>query len=250
MIMIWERLAFVHWACEPADVQHTLPDGLEVDTFDGAAWIGLIPFVCRIRLPGTPFVPWASTFDEINLRTYVRGSDGNTGIWFFSLEAARLGAVLGARASWRIPYMWSQMRTSRPAGTAGPLQRVRYESSRRWPGLPPSQAARSDVDLALGEEVLEDERTERDRFLTDRYRLYSPASRGIATAVVEHKPWPLRRARIVRLEETLSRAAGVPSAAGADDASALFSPGVETRFGARTTLPASRRTVPGATVSA
>jgi uncharacterized protein YqjF (DUF2071 family) len=208
----------------------------------------LIPFACRIRLPGLPFVPWVSTFDEINLRTYVRGPDGNTGIWFFCLEAARLGAILSARASWRIPYMWSQMRTSRPAGTAGPLTRIRYESSRRWPG-PHAEDARCAVDLALGEAIPENELTERDRFLTDRYQLYSPAPHGIATAVVEHKPWPLRRARIVGLEETLSCAAGLPSVANGGEACALFSPGVEALFGPRTVLPTSRRPATRATVA-
>jgi uncharacterized protein YqjF (DUF2071 family) len=230
MIHRWERLAFVHWPVEAADVQRLLPADLAVDTFDGAAWIGLIPFVCKIRLPGTPFVPWMSSFDEVNLRTYVRGPDGNSGIWFFALEAARLGAVLGARATWGIPYMWSGMRTQRFE------ERVRYESCRRWPG-PRARDARCVVDLALGEEIPEDERTERDRFLTERYRLYSPAERGIATAVVEHRPWPLRQAQIIELDETLSAAAGLPrhSASGY----ALYSPGVETKFGRRKVLSLS-----------
>lgn len=241
MIHRWERLAFVHWPAEPADVQHTLPPGLEVDTFEGAAWIGIVPFVCKIRLPGMPFVPWMSSFDEINLRTYVRGPDGNTGVWFFSCDAARFGAVLGARLSYGIPYVWSRMRTSRtlrPMAGTGRGQRIRYESSRRWPG-PRANEARCVVDLALGEAIPEDELTERDRFLTERYRLYSPASHGVATAVVEHAPWPLRRAAVVRLEETLTRAAGVPGAPGGGGAFALYSPGVETRFGPRKVLPQS-----------
>ena len=112
MVHRWEHLSFIHWPIEARDVAPLLPPEIEPDTFDGAAWVGVIPFRCRIRLPGTPFMPWISSFDEVNVRTYVRGSEG-PGIWFFSLDAARLAAVLVARAMYRIPYVWSRMRTDR-----------------------------------------------------------------------------------------------------------------------------------------
>ncbi len=91
------------------------PDGLTVDTFDGAAWVGLVPFFMRAHTPGDRGAPWASNFCETNVRTYAIDRDGRPGIWFLSLDAARLGAVAVARASYRLPYFWSSMRITGPA---------------------------------------------------------------------------------------------------------------------------------------
>ena len=110
MLQTWETLAFLHWDYDPGDVQRLLPAGLDVDTADGRAWVGLIPFRLTIRAPGLPPVPWVSRFSEINVRTYVRGPDGRAGIFFFSLEASRLGAVVAARWWYQLPYMWAAMR--------------------------------------------------------------------------------------------------------------------------------------------
>ena len=138
----WERLTFLHWPFEPADVQRLLPDGLEIETHDGAAWVGLVPFYMRVATPGGRRVPWLSNFCETNVRTYVRDRAGRSGIWFFSLEAARLGAVLTARATpYRLPYFWASMRL----GERG--AEVAYLSERRWPGPRP---ATSRVRIAVG----------------------------------------------------------------------------------------------------
>jgi hypothetical protein len=106
----WERLTFLHWPFEAADVQRLLPDGLDIETYDSAAWVGLVPFYMRVATPGGQRVPWVSNFCETNVRTYVRDHAGRSGIWFFSLDASRLGAVVTARApSYRLPYFWSSM---------------------------------------------------------------------------------------------------------------------------------------------
>ena len=96
MLHRWERLTFLHWRYEPGDVQRLLPPGLEVEPFEGEAWVGLVPFYMRVALPHTSSVPWLSRFCETNVRTYVRDEHGRSGIWFFSLDAARLGAVVAA----------------------------------------------------------------------------------------------------------------------------------------------------------
>src|SRR6266545_3110550 len=99
-----------------------LPPGLEVETFDGAAWVGLVPFLMDgVRPPGVPPLPWASRFPETNVRTYALGPDGRGAIWFLSLDAARLGAVLTARASYALPYFWSRMSVGSGAPPARPL---------------------------------------------------------------------------------------------------------------------------------
>jgi|SRR6266705_1685352 len=217
----WSSVTFLHWPYEPAVVQRLLPPGLEVESTAGAAWIGLLPFRMRdVRLPGLPPVPWASRFPETNVRTYVRDAQGRAGIWFFSLDAARLGAVVGARATYRLPYFWARMSVRRDGG------RVRYRSHRRWPG-PGGACCLADVEVgtALGSGEL----GALDHFLTARYRLFTVVAGRLAQAEAEHPPWPLARARLVRLDQDLVEAAGLPR----PERTPLVhhSPGVEVRVG-------------------
>jgi uncharacterized protein YqjF (DUF2071 family) len=229
MLQRWSDLSFVHWAYDPAAVRALLPSRLEVDTFDGAAWVGLIPFRLDIRTPGTPYVPWLSSFPETNLRTYVVGPDGRRGIWFLSLDAARLGAVVTARTSYRLPYMWAEA-TMRRRGSV-----IEYRGRRRWP----RPAASYDVELEIGASITEPSPLE--RFLTARWHLFSPGRLrlpptgvDLVRTTVEHPPWPLHAARVRRLEQTVVAAAGLPEPAG--EPVAAFSPGVATRFARRVEL--------------
>ena len=114
------------------------------------AWVGLVPFFLRVGLPHVPSIPWFSRFAETNVRTYVRSADGETGIWFFSLDAARLGAVVVARSTYRLPYFWSKMRLERTGST------IRYDCRRRWPG---PKGARARVEVEIGEPFAPDELT-------------------------------------------------------------------------------------------
>src|SRR5215213_6631443 len=125
----WTRMSFLHWSYPPGVVRGLLPPGLDVQTYDGRAWVGLLPFLMRgVRPPGVPSLPWISTLPETNVRTYVRGPDGQSAIWFFSLDAARLPAGLAARATYRLPYFWADMAVEEDGRC------VRYRSRRRWPG--------------------------------------------------------------------------------------------------------------------
>ena len=219
----WLEFFSLHWAYSPEVVQALLPPELTVDTFDGRAWVGLTPLLMNDVAPrGVPALPWLGRFPEINLRTYVRAPDGEDGLWFFSLEAARLPFVLAARSLYGVPYVWASMRIERPE------ERVRrWESRRRWPG---STGALVDVTLEAGEPIPEGDITEKDMWLTGRWRAYSvhPVA-GLLTTDVGHPPWPLHRARVRHLEETVLAAAGLPPRA--DPPLVHFSPGVDIRLG-------------------
>lgn len=215
MFQRWESLTFLHWPYEPAAVQGRLPSGLEVDTYGGSAWIGITPFLARLALPLTP-AEWLLEFPETNVRTYVKGPDGKRGIWFFSLDAAHLAAVLGARTIYRLPYKWSEMRVEREGRT------VRYSSRRKWPS-----PAQSEITIETGEPL--EAVGELELFLTARWRFYTVLHRGLGFAQVEHPPWPLQRARVVKLELTLFEAAGL--AVPGDDPLVHYSPGVDVRVG-------------------
>jgi uncharacterized protein YqjF (DUF2071 family) len=215
MVHRWECLTFLHWPYDLDLVQRLLPDGLTVEPYNGAAWVGLVPFRMTVRAPGTPPVPWASTFAETNVRTYVRGPDGRTGVWFLSLDASRLGAVVAARTTFRLPYYWSRMRAGRRGDTA------RYVSTRRWPG---PRGARNEVEVTVGAPVAAP--TAFENYLTARFSLYDP---GLRRAQAHHEPWPLRRATVRRLDPGLLTAAGLP--APTDEPTTHWSDGVEVRIG-------------------
>jgi uncharacterized protein len=207
MVHWWDDLTFIHWPYPPDAIQRLLPDGLEVETLDGAAWVGLVPFFLRVGLPGVPSVPWLSRFPETNVRTYVRtststGTNSERGIWFFSLDAARLGAVVTARATYRLPYFWSRMRIAHDGG------RVTYTARRRWPD--PGRGAASRAVVEIGERYQAHELTERDHFLTARWALFSVPPNGLHSARACHPPWPLHRARVVELDDHLVTADGLP----------------------------------------
>jgi uncharacterized protein YqjF (DUF2071 family) len=203
----WERLTFLHWAFDPADVQRLLPPGLTAETFDGAAWVGLVPFFMRVATPGGRRVPWVSNFCETNVRTYVRDAGGRSGIWFFSLDAARLGAVAVARTTpYRLPYFWASMRLG------GHGSQVTYLSRRRWPAPLP---AISRVRIAIGDPIAPDAVSEREHFLTARWRLFSVTGGRAVSARACHQPWPLHRATAEVLDDGLIPAAGLPAPPGA-----------------------------------
>src|SRR5579884_1346566 len=114
MLQSWCWLTFIHWSYPIETIQAKLPDGLTVDAYDGRAWVGLTPFEVRnLRLPFMRAIPWVSSFPETNVRTYVCDAHGNCGVWFFSLDADRLAAVVGARTGYRLPYQWASMKVLR-----------------------------------------------------------------------------------------------------------------------------------------
>jgi len=232
----WNLLTFLHWKYPASVVQSLIPAPLTLDLFDGEAWVGLVPFVLRgLRVDGMPFLPGFREFLETNVRTYVRDSDGEAGVWFFSLDAASLAAVLGARANFGLPYFWSQMRVSHRERS------ILYESRRRWPG----RTAKCAVEIEPGETIAPEHLTAFDHYLTARFRLFAVRRGNLVAARVEHPPWPLKRARLARLEQNLMEAAGLPSPTGSPVIH--YSDGVDVRVGAvqLQRLPRQSRSVRG-----
>jgi uncharacterized protein YqjF (DUF2071 family) len=174
----------------------------------------------RVGFPGVGSLPWVSRFCETNVRTYVRDASGRSGIWFFSLDAARLGAVIMARTTYRLPYFWSRMDFRAEGGT------VRYHCWRRWPG---PRGASSHIGVTIGDRYETDELTELDHFLTARWVLFSVAGGRRRYAKAQHSPWPLYRAVATDCHDELVQAAGLPVNAGPPVVH--YSPGVEVRIG-------------------
>lgn len=214
----WRDLLFIHWTISPDVLRPLLPPTLEVDLFDGQAWLGLVPFAMRgVRPWWSPSIPGVSNFLETNVRTYVI-RDGEPGVWFFSLDAANSLAVRIARSRWALPYFRSRM-SLRKSGN-----QISYAGNRLWPE--PSDAMYTiDAELSsISPDVAQEGTLE--HFLVERYLLFAESKRGpILRGQVHHKPYKYQPATITRLEETLSTAAGLPPCD--DIAHVCFSPGVD-----------------------
>lgn len=177
----WEELCFLHWRVDEGALRGLVPGGLELDTHDGAAWLGITPFrLTGLRLRGTPPLPFASSFPELNVRTYV-SRDGKPGIWFFSLDAGSRLAVEAARRLYRLPYQQARIAVGRRGGW------VHYESSR--PGFVFSARYRGEGAF------FRPEPRSLEWFLAERYCLYAQGSGGeLYRAEIHHPPWSLQAA--------------------------------------------------------
>lgn len=215
MLQVWRDLTFLHWPYSPDAVRALVPRELELDLWDHAAWVGLVPFAIEgLTHPSMPVIPWLSNFLETNVRTYVVDRHGRRGVWFFSLDAARLAAVIGARSAYALPYYWAGLLLEREGSE------IRYGGRRVSPRHPEYAAQ-----VGIGERIASP--SEFEVFLTARFRLYAHRWGKLLLANVEHPPWPLRHARVISLQQNLVQASGLPSPAG--EAIAHFAERVEVK---------------------
>jgi uncharacterized protein len=191
MTQRWNDLLFAHWPVPVEELAPLLPHDLVLDTFNGSAWLGVVPFwMDRIQMHHSPMIPGANRFPELNLRTYVRQRNSNlAGVYFFSLDAANLAAVAVARLVFRLPYFWSRMSVLHRGD-----RDFEYKSERlfskpevrfhaRYRGLGRSRALEQSRPGTI------------EYFLTERYCLYTVDPRGrLQRGNIHHLPWPLELA--------------------------------------------------------
>jgi uncharacterized protein YqjF (DUF2071 family) len=189
MAMTWTDLAFLHWRVDAELLRAHLPRGLVLDTFEGEAWLGVVPFLMTgVRARMAPPLPFVSEFLELNVRTYVV-SEEKPGVWFFSLDAASRLAVRTARRVFHLPYFDARMSLEREGPAIG------YRSVRTHRGAP---KARFHATYQASERA---SRTPLERWLTERYCLYAQGADGrLFRGDIHHEPWPLRTGT-ARLEE-------------------------------------------------
>lgn len=204
MTQRWHDLLFAHWRCGERDLRPLIPAPLEIDTFDGTPWIGVVPFrMSGVRVRGTPPIPTAHAFLELNVRTYVT-LDGRPGVWFFSLDAESSLAVIGARLGVRLPYFRATMRLTRDG------ERIGYTSDRwRIAGVSASFSA---TYHGVGD-VAEATPRSLDHFLTERYSLFASHGKRIWRGDIVHPPWRLQRGIAQIDRNSMVTAAGVRASA-------------------------------------
>jgi len=197
MAQVWHDLLFAHWELPAEALRPLLPAPLELDLFEGRAYLGVVPFrMSGVRLRGTPSLPWLSAFPELNVRTYVT-LDGRPGVWFLSLDAGNPLAVAIARAWFRLPYYRARMSCEGAGGA------VRYASVRTHRGEPPAGLA---CTYAPRGPAFRAREGTLEHFLTERYWLYAP---GLLRAEIQHPPWELQEATAAFGANTMARAHGL-----------------------------------------
>lgn len=178
-----------------------VPSGLEIDTCDRWAWLGVVPFRMEgVRLRAAPPVPTTHTFPEINVRTYVRAA-GRAGVWFFSLDAGSRLAVRGARFLYNLPYFDARIDVARRGDT------VEYHSVRDHRGAAPAEFQGRYHPIGAPYEASPETL---DHFLVERYCLFMhDARRGLGLLDIDHPPWILRRGAAEISRNTMADAAGI-----------------------------------------
>ncbi|MEZ6127776.1 MAG: DUF2071 domain-containing protein [Planctomycetaceae bacterium] len=218
----WRNLLFLHWRVTPERIQSLLPEGLTVDTFDGSAWLAVVPFSMeRVRPWWSPAVPGISWFLETNVRTYVKHGNGQTGVWFFSLDANHRLAVTVARRFWHLNYVYSQMSLSFGA------DRLTYSGNRAF-----SEIGRYEItaDIAPSKPLTTAAPGTLEHFLLERYHLFARQPNGrFLCGQVHHEPYQYQPIANANVTQTLTHAAQCPIAAEHAPDHMAWSPGVNVR---------------------
>ena len=192
----WRSLLFMHWPV-PLDLLRPLvPARLELDLFDGTAYVGVVPFVMQGVRPRWCPERFAFDFLETNVRTYVC-HQGRPGVYFFSLDAASRLAVWAARRFWGLPYFQADMEINQ----AG--EEIDYRSRRR------RSNAQLHVRYRPGEMLGPSQPGTIEHFLLERYLLFLEHRQAIYVGQVHHQPYPAQRAEILEVEDQLMQSAGL-----------------------------------------
>ncbi len=198
----WGKLLFMHWRIDEDLLRPLIPAGLEIDTFDGSAWIAIVPFTMwniSAFPPFLPSVPFLSSMHELNVRTYVY-YDNVPGVWFFSLDCDSAAAVLGARTFFFLPYYNADIGLDQIGDT------IDYSLERT-----------DDPPAAFSAQWTFEERARfahpgsLDFFLAERYCLYSERDGDLYRARIHHQPWPLREAKLNSFASTMIEAIDLPT---------------------------------------
>jgi uncharacterized protein YqjF (DUF2071 family) len=215
----WHRLLFSHWEVTAETLRPLVDSRLTLDSFEGRYFVGLVAFEMRAVRPfhWLPTIPTTGEFPEVNLRTYVHLDGKEPGVWFFSLDAQSLLAVIAARLAWHLPYFHTLFSVHEDDADSC----VRWQARR----LRPRPPAHLEVEFTIEESIPPPGPESFEFFLTERYQFYAARRGQLLRARVHHSPYELRRARVVQLETDLLEKAGILKAG--PRTPDFFSPGVD-----------------------
>ncbi len=205
----WRDLLFLHWKVPAPDIQASLPRGLSVDTYNGDAYLGVVPFFMEgVRFGPLPAVPGISNFLELNVRTYVHDADGTPGVWFYSLDCNQPLAVWVARRFFHLPYFHARMSARRHRNS------IAYESQRRG-----GADARDAFTWEAPDRTAPATPGSLEFFLVERYILFSiNRSARLRRGRVQHAPYEIAVPRVSQFSVAVARLAGFELAGPPDSA--------------------------------
>jgi uncharacterized protein YqjF (DUF2071 family) len=205
MYQKWGKLLFMHWRIDEKLLRPLIPPPLEIDTYDGSAWIAVVPFTMwGIRASFLPPIPGTSAFHELNVRTYVHHR-GVPSVLFLSLDAASRLAVWGARTFYHLPYFNSEMLLNQTDNV------IEYSSTRRDAR---GAAAQLKCTWRIGEPLPQTVPSSLEFFLTERYALDTVHNGKLYRARIHHPPWPLRTAELTSLDSSMIESHGLSTPEG------------------------------------
>jgi uncharacterized protein YqjF (DUF2071 family) len=194
MTQTWNRLLFAHWPVPVSWLREYIPSAFTIDTFDGIAWIGVIPFdINHLRLRGLPPIPFTSYFPEINVRTYII-EDNKPGVFFFSLDATNSMAVAAARTFFHLPYFNAHIEVETQKNS------VQYTNQRTNKNANPASFAAS---YRPTSPIFHASKGSLDEWLTARYCLYTCTKNQLYRGEIHHAPWPLQHAEAEIIHNTM-----------------------------------------------
>lgn len=209
----WRSLLFLHWPVATEQLRQRVPNGLDLDLYNGRAYVGLVPFAMEGIRPHWFPEACALRFLEANVRTYVT-CRGRPGVFFFSLDANSLLAVQTARMAWGLPYYFATMQLNEADGA------ISYTSQRRQSG------AQLQVRYRVGAHLGPSMPGTLEHFFLERYLLFVTRGRRLLAGQVHHPPYPAQEVNIEEVQDELIAAAGLPAVTGLPEF-AHFASGVD-----------------------
>jgi uncharacterized protein YqjF (DUF2071 family) len=201
MAQSWCDLLFAHWPVPVDDIRAHVPPQLELDLYEGEAWISVTPFEVRGTRPrGVLPPPLVSRFPELNVRTYVTLAD-RPGIWFFSLDAASALAVEAARLLYRLPYFRARMDIDAAGGAAIEYRSERTDSRGGQAAFRTGYRPRGGHRHAAMGSL--------EAWLVERYRLYTVDDGQVYAGDIHHRPWTIQDAEAEIERNTMTAPLGI-----------------------------------------
>lgn len=178
----WNNVIFLHYKVDLAELKKLVPKELEIDLFDGKPWISVVAFTMeKIRSKNLPSFSPISDFDEINIRTYIK-SNNKTGVYFLSIEGGKSLSCKIAKVISELPYRYSRIKRT---------NQIYLSKNSEFND-------KLNIEFKIGKEL--NEKTELDKWLTERYALFQDTNDSINEFEIHHLEWPINEINIQKLE--------------------------------------------------
>ncbi len=192
----WKWLAMANYAVDPSLLMPFVPRGTELDSHDGRTYVSLIGFLFnRSRIFGVP-IPLHQSFEEVNLRFYVRRGN-KRGVVFIRELVPRFWVATIARIRYNEKYSAVPMAHRIHADPTSDTMAAEYA----WG----SSKNRCSLHLTTGGESYIPADGSISQFITEHYWGYASQADGTSKEYqVEHPQWQVRNAREVKVEGNMA----------------------------------------------